>query len=228
MIDTNVLVAALRSSTGASHEVFLAADRGEFEVALSVPLLAEYDDVCHRAGSGILIPASAINDVINRIAQFARQQTIHYLWRGILPDPKDDMVLEVAVAAGATHLVTFNCKHLKQASEFGIAVVTPLRVSYPIMSTLSLRIPDSLHRTLKSAAEQDGVSINQFVSLAVAEKLSALQTYNLIAEKAAKGSQENFLKAMSMVPAGEVVEGDEIPAKYKSSTSPGRKKTSGK
>ncbi|MCB1087878.1 MAG: toxin-antitoxin system HicB family antitoxin, partial [Verrucomicrobiae bacterium] len=54
------------------------------------------------------------------------------------------------------------------------------------MSTLSLRIPDSLHRTLKSAAEQDGVSINQFVSLAVAEKLAALQTYNLIAERAAK------------------------------------------
>jgi len=83
------------------------------------------------------------------------------------------------------------------------------------MSTLSLRIPDSLHRTLKSAAEQDGVSINQFVSLAVAEKLSALQTYNLIAEKAAKGSHENFLKAMARVPAGEVIDGDEIPAEYK-------------
>jgi uncharacterized protein (DUF1778 family) len=86
------------------------------------------------------------------------------------------------------------------------------------MSTLSLRIPDSLHRTLKSAAEQDGVSINQFVSLAVAEKLSALQTYNLIAERAAKGSQKNFLKAMSMVPPGEVIEGDEIPSGYKRKT----------
>lgn len=79
------------------------------------------------------------------------------------------------------------------------------------MSTLSLRIPDSLHRTLKSAADQDGVSINQFVSLAVAEKLSALQTYNLIAQRAAMGSQESFLKAMTMVPAGEIVDGDEIP-----------------
>jgi putative PIN family toxin of toxin-antitoxin system len=125
VIDTNVLVAALRSSTGASHEILLAADRGEFEVALSVPLLAEYDDVCHRPGSGIPIPAWAVDDVINRIAQLCRQQTIHYLWRGILPDPKDDMVLEVAVAAGASHIVTFNIKHLKQASEFGIAVVTP-------------------------------------------------------------------------------------------------------
>jgi hypothetical protein len=83
------------------------------------------------------------------------------------------------------------------------------------MSTLSLRIPDSLHRTLKSVAEQDGVSINQFVSLAVAEKLSALQTFNLIAEKAAKGSQQSFIQAMSIVPAGEVVEGDEIPNGYK-------------
>ena len=125
VIDTNVLVAALRSSTGASHEILLAADLGEFEVALSVPLLAEYDDVCHRPGSGISIPTSAVDDVINRIAQLSRQQTIHYLWRGILPDPKDDMVLEVAVAAGASHIVTFNIKHLKQASEFGIAVVTP-------------------------------------------------------------------------------------------------------
>lgn len=83
------------------------------------------------------------------------------------------------------------------------------------MSTLSLRIPDSLHRTLKDAAEQDGVSINQFVNLAVAEKLSALQTFNLIAEKAAKGSRKNFLEAMAMVPAADPLKDDEIPPKYK-------------
>lgn len=125
VIDTNVLVAALRSSTGASHEILLAADWGDFEVALSVPLLAEYDDVCHRPDSGIPIPAWAVDNLINRIAQIPRQQTIHYLWRGILPDPKDDMVLEVAVGAGVSHIITFNHRHLKQASEFGIAVVTP-------------------------------------------------------------------------------------------------------
>lgn len=125
MIDTNVLVAALRSSTGASHEILLAADQGDFEVALSVPLLAEYDDVCHRPESGTLIPSNAVDDVINRIAQISQKQAIHYLWRGILPDPKDDMVLELAVAAGASHIVTFDYRHLKQASEFGIAVVTP-------------------------------------------------------------------------------------------------------
>jgi predicted nucleic acid-binding protein len=120
-----VLVAALRSSTGASHEILLAADQGDFEVALPVPLLAEYDDVCHRPESGILIHSNAVDDVINRIAQISQKQAIHYLWRVILPDPKDDMVLELAVAAGASHIVTFDYRHLKQASEFGIAVVTP-------------------------------------------------------------------------------------------------------
>jgi hypothetical protein len=86
------------------------------------------------------------------------------------------------------------------------------------MSTLSLRIPDSLHRTLKNAAEQDNVSINQFVSLAVAEKISALQTFHLIAERAAKGSQQKFQQAMSMVPGGDTIAGDEIPAGYKKKT----------
>ena len=130
VIDTNVLVAALRSSSGASHEILLAADQGDFEVALSVPLLSEYDEVCHRPESGIAIPMSAVDDIINRIAQVSRQQTIHYLWRGILPDPKDDMILELAVAAGASHIITFNHKHLKQASEFGIATVTPSEFLY--------------------------------------------------------------------------------------------------
>jgi putative PIN family toxin of toxin-antitoxin system len=125
VIDTNVLVAALRSSTGASHQILLAADRGEFELALSVPLLAEYDDVCHRPDNGIQLSAKAIDDIINRIAQIARQQTIHYLWRGILPDPKDDMVFEVAVAAEASHIITFNRKDLMPASEFGIKVILP-------------------------------------------------------------------------------------------------------
>ena len=83
------------------------------------------------------------------------------------------------------------------------------------MSTLSLRLPDSLHNNLKRAADEDGISINQFISLAVAEKLSALQTYDIIAERAKGASREGFLEAMAlrMVAAtkGVVVEGDEMP-----------------
>jgi len=79
------------------------------------------------------------------------------------------------------------------------------------MRNLSLRLPDSLHRNLKQAAEADGISINQFVSLAVAEKLSALQTYDIISERAKGPSRESFLQAMSLVPKGPVAEGHELP-----------------
>ena len=103
----------------------MAADRGDFQVALSVPLLAEYDDVSSRPDMGISIPASAVDAIIRRIAKVAHKQEIYFLWRPILPDPKDDMVLEVAIAAGATHIVTFNRKDLRLASKFGITVLPP-------------------------------------------------------------------------------------------------------
>ncbi len=125
MIDTNVLVAALRSSSGASFQILLAADRGDFEVALSVPLLAEYDDVSARTDIGIAIPPSAISATIGRIAQIAHKQPIYFLWRPTLPDPKDDMVLELGIAAGVSLIVTFNRKDFRPASQFGISITTP-------------------------------------------------------------------------------------------------------
>jgi len=125
VLDTNVLVAALRSSSGASYQILLAADRGDFQVALSVPLLAEYDDVSSRPESGIKVSASVVDAIISRIAMVAHKQPIYYLWRPLLPDPKDDMVLEVAIASGATHIVTFNNRDLRLASQFKISVLTP-------------------------------------------------------------------------------------------------------
>ena len=74
---------------------------------------------------GISLPASAVDAIIRRIAQIAHQQRIYFLWRPFLPDPKDDMVLEAAIASGATHIVTFNLKDLLLASQFAITVLTP-------------------------------------------------------------------------------------------------------
>jgi hypothetical protein len=67
------------------------------------------------------------------------------------------------------------------------------------MSTLSLRLPDSLHEQVKLLAKKDGISINQFVSSAVAEKMSALLTEEYLKERALRGSKEAFLKAMDKV-----------------------------
>ncbi|HET6628997.1 MAG TPA: YlcI/YnfO family protein [Woeseiaceae bacterium] len=67
------------------------------------------------------------------------------------------------------------------------------------MSTLSLRIPDSLHERVRELAKRENISINQFVSTAVAEKLSALLTKEYLAERAGRGSRRKFRKALSKV-----------------------------
>jgi len=83
------------------------------------------------------------------------------------------------------------------------------------MSALTIRLPDSLHLHLKQAAETDGVSVNQFISLAIAEKISALRTYDLIAQRAQRGSRERFLEALAAVPDNEPDPGDELPVNDK-------------
>jgi len=67
------------------------------------------------------------------------------------------------------------------------------------MSTLSLRLPDSLHEQIKKLAKQDGISINQFVSSAVAEKMSALMTVDYLEKRANKSSRSKFKKVLSKI-----------------------------
>ena len=68
------------------------------------------------------------------------------------------------------------------------------------MSTLSLRLPDSLHKRVRELAQQDGISINQFISSAVAEKLAALMTVEYLEERARRGSREKFQAVLAKVP----------------------------
>lgn len=78
------------------------------------------------------------------------------------------------------------------------------------MSTLSLRIPDSLHQRIRELAEREGISINQFISTAAAEKMAALMTVDYLEKRAAKGDQARYLKALSRVPDVPPDPGDEI------------------
>ncbi len=68
------------------------------------------------------------------------------------------------------------------------------------MSTLSLRLANSLHDEVKFLAKKEGISINQFIATAVAEKMSALMTEDYLVKRAKKGNKDTFLKAMSKVP----------------------------
>lgn len=80
------------------------------------------------------------------------------------------------------------------------------------MSTLSLRLPDSLHLKVKELAERDDISINQFIATAVAEKMAALLTVEYLEERAARGSRAAFDRVLAKVPARAPLPGDEWPA----------------
>jgi predicted transcriptional regulator len=76
------------------------------------------------------------------------------------------------------------------------------------MSTLSLRLPDSLHRRVRELASAEGISINQFVATAVAEKMSALLTEQYLYERASRGDRSKYEAALSKVPDVEPEERD--------------------
>ncbi len=78
------------------------------------------------------------------------------------------------------------------------------------MSTLSLRLANSLHDGVKFLAKKEGISINQFIASAVAEKMSALMTENYLKERAKRGNEVAFLEAMSKVPDVEAEEYDRL------------------
>lgn len=77
------------------------------------------------------------------------------------------------------------------------------------MSTISLRLPDSLHRQARELAEQEGISINQLIATSLAEKVAALMTSDYLAERAARGSRKKFDRVLKRVRDRPPLEGDE-------------------
>ena len=124
IIDTNVLVAGLRSKQGFAFRILDAAARKQFVPALSVPLYCEYLDVLSRPGMVPFTPEQ-IETFCLSLAELSDIHDIYFLWRPLLPDPKDDMVLEIAVAAGVSHIITFNIQDFSNAKSFGITPIQP-------------------------------------------------------------------------------------------------------
>jgi putative PIN family toxin of toxin-antitoxin system len=125
VIDTNVFVSALRSQYGASYKLLLLVGSGKFDISLSAPLVFEYEDAGKRlVGKKSGLKSSDIDDILDYVCSVAHRRTVYYLWRPFLSDPKDDMVLELAVAAGAEIIVTYNKDDFDGVEQFGIRVMT--------------------------------------------------------------------------------------------------------
>lgn len=125
VVDTNVVVAGLRSRQGAAFRLLSKIGRGHFEIALSVPLVLEYEDALLRHADVTRLAQADVDVVLDYFCSVAYLQKIFYLWRPLLSDPKDDLVLEIAVAAGCQSIITYNVRDFVGADKFGITVLKP-------------------------------------------------------------------------------------------------------
>jgi putative PIN family toxin of toxin-antitoxin system len=124
VIDTNVLVASLRSRRGASFKLVSYLPSNKFSIAISVPLVFEYEDALKRLDS-LAITEQDIGHLIDFLCKIGHHQEIFFLWRPFLPDPSNDHVLEVSVAAGCDAIITYNKRDFRGIERFGLRVLDP-------------------------------------------------------------------------------------------------------
>lgn len=125
VLDTNVIISALRSKHGASWQILRHIGSGIFDIHLSIPLVLEYEDVLKRREFADWWTLADADDVLDYVCSVGKHHKIWYLWRPFLHDPKDDLVVELALTAGAQYIVTHNIRHFKQVESLNIKPVTP-------------------------------------------------------------------------------------------------------
>ena len=126
VLDTNVLVAGLRSRRGASLRLLsMVGTDPRFEINLSVPLVLEYESALKRPGTAPALTNDDVDSVLDYLCSVGHHREIYFLWRPVLRDPKDDMVLEVAVEASCEFVVTHNLRDFRGIERYGVRPLTP-------------------------------------------------------------------------------------------------------
>lgn len=128
ILDTNVLYAGLYSSEGASFKILEAIEEGRLRTVLSTTLLFEYEDILKRNQATLGLSNNEIEKILDYFCLRSEHQKIYFLWRPCLPDPKDDHLLELAVASGARLIVTHNTKDFRGAERFDTRTITPKKL----------------------------------------------------------------------------------------------------
>lgn len=128
VIDTNVFYGALLSPLGASYLLLSLCGQGYFDIHVSVPLVLEYEGTAKLQLPSLPITARDIDVLIDYICSIATPHEIFFLWRPFLSDPKDEMVLELAVTAKCDAIVTFNKRDFRGCEKFGIRLLTPVEL----------------------------------------------------------------------------------------------------
>jgi predicted nucleic acid-binding protein len=124
VVDTNVLVAAFRSSLGASYRLLQTIERRQWRPVISPALALEYEAVLKRGIGATGFSLVDIDDFIEYLCSRARLVQIYFRWRPTLPDPDDDRILEIAVRTGSP-IVTFNVRDFRGSESLGIKTRSP-------------------------------------------------------------------------------------------------------
>ena len=128
VMDTDAIVAAMRSNKGASFALIQAAREKRVTFAASVPLCIEYESVCYRPEHRLAAELSSaeVGIFLDAVVELVEPTEIFFLWRPQLRDPGDELVLEAAISARASAIVTFNVRdYLPAAHLFELEILTP-------------------------------------------------------------------------------------------------------
>lgn len=125
VLDTNVIIAALRSRRGASNKLVSLVGTQRFEIHDSVALILEYEEVLQRQRNELGLSEDEISVFIDSLCAMAHHHQIYFLWRPYLSDVNDDLVLELAVSANCEYILTHNVRDFRGSERFGVQAITP-------------------------------------------------------------------------------------------------------
>jgi putative PIN family toxin of toxin-antitoxin system len=125
VIDTNVLIAGLRSRRGAAFRLLSILNDARWQINLSVALVLEYEEVLKRESAALQLSYEDVDIVINALVNISNRRPIPYSWRPMSHDADDDFLIELALNIRADHIITYDLRHLRVLKELGFSVITP-------------------------------------------------------------------------------------------------------
>ena len=196
VMDTSVLICALRSRRGASFELLRTIGGRRWQLHLSTALLLEYEAVARREAQAFWLQSERVKDVLDCISGRAQEHAVSFLWRPFLSDPGRRFCFGTR---GGGKGRQYQGRHARPV---------PPEIERDTMTTISAEIPDAVLEQARTLAEREKLPLQQIISLAVTQSVGIWSAESYLALRGKRASREKFLKALEQVPDVEPAEFD--------------------